>query len=107
MVLPFERELYAQPVSASPSSAIRCSIASTARPRAETLARHGLAPDARLLAILPGSRRAEIGYLLRPMVAAARVLARDHDLVPVIALAPTLTAADLQREGRLAWPECV
>ncbi len=43
----------------------------TARPRAETLTRHGLTPDARLLAILPGSRRAEIRYLLRPMVATA------------------------------------
>jgi lipid-A-disaccharide synthase len=69
---------------------------SPAQDRAETLARHALAPRARLLAILPGSRRGEIRYLLRPMLEAARILCADHDLTPVIALASTLTAADLK-----------
>jgi len=63
--------------------------------RAETLKRHGLSVGARILALLPGSRRAEVRYLLRPMVQAARILARDHNLQPVIALAPTLTRAEL------------
>jgi lipid-A-disaccharide synthase len=67
-----------------------------AQDRKATLARHGLPPRARLLAILPGSRRGEIRYLLRPMLAAARVMYRDHDLEPVIALASTLTHADLK-----------
>src|SRR5229473_2874969 len=67
-----------------------------AQGRAETLARHGFPPRARLLAILPGSRRGEIRYLLRPMLEAARVLAADHDLTPAIALAPTLTSAHLR-----------
>jgi lipid-A-disaccharide synthase len=60
-----------------------------------TLARHGFKPRARLLALLPGSRRGEIRYLLRPLLEAARVLRRDHDLEPVIALANTLTVGDL------------
>jgi lipid-A-disaccharide synthase len=64
--------------------------------RMETLARHGVARDARLLAILPGSRRSEIRYLARPLFEAARLLARTHGLTPVIALAPTLTASDLR-----------
>jgi len=70
--------------------------------RAQTLARHGFPPQARLLAILPGSRRTEIRHLLEPMVDAARTLARDHDLIPCLALAPTLTSADLQRESSVA-----
>jgi lipid-A-disaccharide synthase len=100
VVLPFERELYAHAGERVAFVGHPLLDRVTARPRAETLAGHGLEPNARLLAILPGSRRAEIGYLLRPMVAAARVLARDHQLVPVIALASTLTPAELQREGR-------
>jgi lipid-A-disaccharide synthase len=67
-----------------------------AQGRAETLARHGINPGARLLAILPGSRRSEIRYLLKPLLAAARILCADHDLVPVITLAPTLTRSDLE-----------
>jgi lipid-A-disaccharide synthase len=67
-----------------------------AQGRTETLARHGMEPRARVLAILPGSRRGEIRYLLRPMLEAARVLCADYDLTPVIALASTLTIADLE-----------
>jgi lipid-A-disaccharide synthase len=70
--------------------------------RAQTLARHGFKANSRLVAILPGSRRSEIRYLLRPMLGAARILCADHDLTPVIVLASTLTSADLQAvAGRL------
>ena len=86
---------------ASASWAIRCSIASSReQDRAATLARHGFKPRSRLLALMPGSRRGEIRYLLRPMLEAARVLAGDHDLTPVIILAPTLTVADLRDRRR-------
>jgi lipid-A-disaccharide synthase len=64
--------------------------------RAETLQRHGMAPDARLLALLPGSRRREIGYLLPPMIEAARILNREHRLTPCLALAHTLNPDDLK-----------
>jgi lipid-A-disaccharide synthase len=72
-----------------------------AQDRAATLKRHGLPAHARLLTLLPGSRRGEVRYLLRPMVEAARVLAADHGLTAVIALAPTLTLAQLRDEGRV------
>ncbi len=62
----------------------------------ETLAHHGIAPGSRLLAILPGSRRGEIRYLLKPLLEAARALCAAHGLVPVIALAPTLAQVDLE-----------
>jgi lipid-A-disaccharide synthase len=96
VVFPFEAELYA-------SAGGRVSFVghplldrvATAQERKATLAQYGFAPRSRLLAILPGSRRGEIRYLLRPMVEAARVLAADHDLEPVIALASTLTREDL------------
>ncbi len=72
-----------------------------AQDRAATLKRHGLPAHARLLALLPGSRRKEVRYLLRPMVEAARVLTADHGLTPVVALAPTLSPAQLRAEGRV------
>ncbi|MGD0075448.1 MAG: lipid-A-disaccharide synthase, partial [Candidatus Binataceae bacterium] len=77
VVLPFEAELYRDAGSRVAFVGHPLLDLITSRPRAETLARCGFAPDARLLAILPGSRRKEIRYLLEPMVSAARVLARD------------------------------
>jgi lipid-A-disaccharide synthase len=64
------------------------------RSRAETLAQHHLDPARRVLAVLPGSRKKEIRLLLPPAVAAAQHLQRDG-WQPVIALAHTLTRADL------------
>jgi lipid-A-disaccharide synthase len=96
VVFPFEAELYAG--AGGKVSFVGHPLLDRVKPaqgRTETLARHGIAPGARLLAILPGSRRGEIRYLLRPLLEAARILCTDHDLVPVIALAPTLAAADL------------
>jgi lipid-A-disaccharide synthase len=101
VVLPFEAELYAR--AGSRVTFVGHPLLDRVAPaqdRAATLVRHGLASHARPLALLPGSRRGEIRYLLRPMVEAARVLAADHGLAPVIALAPTLTAAQLRDEGR-------
>jgi lipid-A-disaccharide synthase len=96
VVLPFEAALYAE--ARGKVSFVGHPLLDRVTPvqgRTETLARHGIAPGSRLLAILPGSRRGEIRYLLRPLLEAARTLCADHDLVPVIALAPTLTGADL------------
>jgi lipid-A-disaccharide synthase len=96
VVFPFEAELYAR--AGGNVSFVGHPLLDRAAPtqdRAATLARHGLAPDAHLLALLPGSRHAEVGYLLPPMLEAAMVLAAKHHLTPVIALAPTLAAGDL------------
>jgi lipid-A-disaccharide synthase len=100
VVFPFEAELFIrQGGRASFVGHPLLDRVAPAQSRSETLARHGLAADARLLAVLPGSRRGEIRYLARPLAEAARILARDHGLTPVIALAPTLTAAEVQAAG--------
>jgi lipid-A-disaccharide synthase len=97
VVFPFERELYARAGDrvSFVGHPLLDRIASVSA-RADTLVRHGLAPDARLLALLPGSRRGEVRYLLRPMLEAAHILGPRHRLTPVIALAPTLSAAALR-----------
>lgn len=102
VVFPFEAELYAR--AGGNVSFVGHPLLDRVVPaqdRAATLARHGLAPDARLLALLPGSRHAEVDYLLRPMLEAAMILAAKHHLTPAIVLAPTLAASDL---GRVAGP---
>ena len=102
VVLPFEKELYA--MAGERVSFVGHPLLDRVAPAqgpAETLARHGIPPHSKLLALLPGSRRAEVRYILPPMVEAARILAGDHRLVPVIALAPTLTPAQLAEQARI------
>jgi lipid-A-disaccharide synthase len=97
VVFPFEAELYAN--AGGQVSFVGHPLLDrvpAAQDCATTLAKHDFPPRARLLAILPGSRRGEIRYLLRPMLEAARLLSADHDLVPVVALASTLTPRDLR-----------
>lgn len=97
VVFPFEEQVYA--AAGERVVFVGHPLLDLARPaagRAATLKRHSLPPDARLLSILPGSRRGEVQHLLRPMAEAARILARQHGLVPVTLLAPTLTEADLR-----------
>ena len=102
VVLPFEAEIYA--AAGERVTFVGHPLLDRVAPvqdRAATLKRHGLPAARPLLALLPGSRRGEVRYLLRPMVEAARVLEADHGLVPVIALATTLTLAQLREEGRV------
>jgi lipid-A-disaccharide synthase len=62
--------------------------------REETLARYGLDPTRPVLALLPGSRKKELRYLLAPGVAAAEQLCAEG-WQAVIPLAHTLTRADV------------
>ncbi|HUN58586.1 MAG TPA: lipid-A-disaccharide synthase [Candidatus Binataceae bacterium] len=97
VVFPFEAELFAG--AGERVTFVGHPLLDRVKPeqdRAATLARHGFRPRTKLLALMPGSRHGEIHYLLRPMLAAAKVLAGDHDLTPVIVLAPTLRVADLR-----------
>lgn len=66
-------------------------------------ARHGIAPDAKVLVALPGSRQSETGRLLPVFAATLALLARDHpDLVVV---APTVeTVADTVKAAAASWP---
>jgi lipid-A-disaccharide synthase len=98
VVLPFEAQLFAR--AGDRAAFVGHPLLDKVRitsPRAETLERHRLAPDARLLALLPGSRRREVRYLLPPMIEAARILSRDHQLTPCLALAHTLEPGELGR----------
>ena len=70
------------------------------RSREETFARYGLDPARRTVVLLPGSRLTEIEKLLPPLLDAARRLAREDDCQFALALAHTLTCADV--ESRLA-----
>jgi lipid-A-disaccharide synthase len=101
VVLPFEAELFRR--AGERVSFVGHPLLDRVAPassRAETLKRHGFSPSARLIAILPGSRRAEVRYLLDPMVKAARIIARDHGLEVALALAPTLNRDELAAMGR-------
>ncbi|MGO9061370.1 MAG: lipid-A-disaccharide synthase [Candidatus Binataceae bacterium] len=99
VVLPFEAELFAR---AGDRAAFvghpLLDKVQVSQGRTETLARHELPAGARLLALLPGSRPREIRYLLPQMVEAARILQRQHHLVPCLALAHTLDPGELRRQ---------
>ena len=100
VVLPFEKEIFA-------AAGERVSFVghplldriATAAPRAETLARYGLPADSRVLALLPGSRRAEVRLMLPAFADAARILARGHAMTPILALAPTLSPQTVAAES--------
>ena len=65
--------------------------------------RHGISPDAPLLAVLPGSRRSEIRFILPPFKSAVDILARA---IPglVCALPTTGHVAQLVRSSAADWP---
>ena len=69
----------------------------------EFRARHGIAPDAPLLLVLPGSRRSEIRFILPPFRGAVEILARQ---IPglVTVLPTTGHVAALVREAASHWP---
>lgn len=95
VVFPFEPPLYNDGRSDGRSLAEfighpLLDVVAPTRSGAETRARYGLDPDRPVLALLPGSRQKEVGYLLRPLVAAAEILAAEG-WQPILALAPGLS----------------
>ncbi|MCC6920988.1 MAG: lipid-A-disaccharide synthase [Alphaproteobacteria bacterium] len=66
-------------------------------------ARLGIAPDAKILCVLPGSRRPEVRYLLPPFRETARVL---RDRIPSLhCIIPTVPNVERQvREAVRNWP---
>jgi lipid-A-disaccharide synthase len=101
VVFPFEAPLYAGTATRAEfvGHPLLDRVAPT-RPRAETLARHGLDPTKRLVALLPGSRRKEIRLILPVMAEAAERLAARGDTQCVLALADTLSPADVAASMR-------
>ena len=66
----------------------------------------GLEPDARWIALLPGSRRNELRDMLPLQLAAARALhARAPGLRFALGLAPTLDAAEVSAAIESLWPQ--
>ncbi len=108
VVFPFEVPLYA-------GSGVRADFVGhplldrvrVDRDRAAIFSAHGLDPAKRLVALLPGSRSKEMQLLLPPMAeAAARLVARG-DCQCVLALADTLSEADIavsMRGAALPFP---
>ncbi|MGD2064658.1 MAG: lipid-A-disaccharide synthase, partial [Nitrospirota bacterium] len=94
-ILPFEPELYAGTglavdyIGHPLADEVRVN-----RTRAATLAEYGLDPDKPTIALLPGSRRHEVAYLLPVFVETARRLQRDlPDCQYLLSRAPTIAPA--------------
>ena len=105
VVFPFEAALFNNGQAAGGSRAAGSRLAEfvghplldvvhSTHTREETLARYGLDPARPVLALLPGSRKKELRYLLAPGVAAAEQLCAEG-WQAVIPLAHTLTRADV------------
>ena len=95
VVFPFEAALYNNGCSlAEFVGHPLLDVVHVTRSREETLQRYHLDPSRPLLALLPGSRKKEIRHLLPAGIAAAQRLIGEGWNV-VVALAPTLTRADL------------
>ena len=101
VVFPFEAPLYA-------GSGARAEFVGhplldrvrATRSRAETCARHGLDPAKRLIALLPGSRPKEIRLILPLMAEATARLLERGDVQCALALAGTLSRADIAASMR-------
>jgi lipid-A-disaccharide synthase len=65
--------------------------------------RHGIAPGAPLLTLLPGSRRGEVGRLLDPFAGAVAELARQHPDLRVV-VPTTATVAERVGAAVAGWP---
>jgi lipid-A-disaccharide synthase len=65
--------------------------------------RHGIAPGAPLLAVLPGSRRSEIRFILPQFKGAVEIVARE--IPGLVSVIPTVShVAHLVREAASNWP---
>jgi len=100
VVFPFEAPLYEQGgASVTFVGHPLLDVVRPSRSREETLQQHGLNPLKRTIALLPGSRRREVDYLLPAMVQAAVELRRQMEVQFLLARASTVER--LQIEGML------
>jgi lipid-A-disaccharide synthase len=96
-VFPFEPAVYntnGRPLAEFVGHPLLDVVHATRAP-AETRARYGLATDRPVVALLPGSRKKEVGFLFGPMCAAARELAAEG-WQPIVALAASLGDGELR-----------
>lgn len=103
VLFPFEPDIYAK--TALPVTFVGHPLTHLARsPHARDVVRDrlGMAPEEKLVVLLPGSRRGELQQLLVPLLATCRVVARQVPRVRfVLALAESLSSDDLATY----WPE--
>jgi len=102
LVFPFEPELYNQADVAKRDLAHfvghpLLDVVRRTRTREDTLTRHGLDPNRPTLAVLPGSRRKELTYLLRPLIGAVGLLTREG-WQAIMPLASSLRREDIAAE---------
>ena len=106
VVFPFETELYnnGRQLAEFVGHPLLDVVRPTRTPAA-TRAQYGLDAERPALAVLPGSRKKELRYLIRPLTEAAAALAGEG-WQPIIALAESLTANDLRdaAAGAPAFP---
>jgi lipid-A-disaccharide synthase len=98
VILPFEAALYHEAgIDAEFVGHPLLDLVPTSSTKADACTRCGLDPAAPVVGILPGSRRSELQYLLRPMLdAAAQIHARVTTAQFILPLAETLQPADVQ-----------
>jgi lipid-A-disaccharide synthase len=98
LIFPFERKIYEeQGVSAIfVGHPLRDRVAASLS-REEFLTRHGLRPDAPIVALLPGSRPTELRHHLPVLARAVERLRAERDIQFVLVLADNLTRDDLGR----------
>jgi lipid-A-disaccharide synthase len=100
VILPFERDFYAR--SGVEVDYVGHPLLDSVRvgsSRAEFCARHLLRAEAPLVALLPGSRRSELKYILPPLLEAARQMAAgDPSLQFVLPLAPAILPAQIRTD---------
>lgn len=103
VVFPFEVPLYERegvPVSFVGHPLL--DVVRPTRPREETLMRYGLDAARMTVALLPGSRRREVAYHLRPMMEAAESLSRQMEVQFILVRASTVESSLLEQPLRQA-----
>src|SRR5919109_2264903 len=98
VILPFEAALYREAgIDAEFVGHPLLDLVQPAGSKADACARCGLDPAAPIVGILPGSRRSELHYLLRPLLkAAAQIRSRVASAQFILPLAETLQPADVE-----------
>ena len=99
VILPFETALYREAgIEAEFVGHPLLDLVPSSGAKADACIECGLDPEAPVVGLLPGSRRSELHYLLRPMLqAAAQVRARLTPVQFILPLADTLQPADVQQ----------
>jgi lipid-A-disaccharide synthase len=99
VILPFEKDYYAgRGVQVEYVGHPLLDSVRVTNTRAEFCEKHAFDSSKPLVALLPGSRRKELAYILPPMIAAARQLhSARPDIQFVLPLAPTIPRAEAER----------